>query len=176
MSTVRAWRSLIRIKERRLTQQEEAVQAAQAELADCQAELLQAEQAETLRRAEWAQARRCVRDLLDGDDCFKPDLLITRRHQVEEREQALRRAEGDTERHRQRVRVAEHELQMARAQWQRLEHQLELAREALAKALQAHEQAQEDQQDEDAEETAVARLVAAVRTQQGQGEGRGARV
>jgi hypothetical protein len=175
MSNIRAWRSLLRIKERRTAQQEEAVQAARAELANCEAALQQAQQTQAARANEWEQARQRVRDLLDGEDAFKPGLLIARRHQVDEREQTFRKAEGETERHQQRVRGAMQDLDAAKAQLQRMEHQLGLAREALEKALRAQEQAQEDQQDEDSEETAVARMLAASRAVQ-EGATHGTRV
>ncbi|MEK8029356.1 hypothetical protein AACH06_00870 [Ideonella sp. DXS29W] len=174
MSNIRSWRALTRIKERRLAQQDEAVQAARNDLAACQAAQEEAEQVESERRADWQRARERVLGLLDGEEAFKPDLLMARGRQVDDCVQALRRAEDDTERHRQRVRVAEHELQMALAQRQRLDQQLQLAREALDKALACREQADQDQQDEDAEETAVARLLAAARASAG--EARGTRV
>jgi len=174
MSAIRSWRALLRIKERRLAQQEQAVQAARDEVVDCQRGLLQAQQAEAQRVDEWQQARHRVSGMLVGDDPFKPELLLLRRHQVDDREQACRRARGDTERHQQRVRVAVHELQTAQALLQRMEHQQKLAREALDKALRTQEQTQEDQQDEEAEETAVARLLAATRHRTG--EARGTRV
>lgn len=163
MSSVKTWKVLVRMKERRIQRQEEAVAEARESVRECEAGLEKARHAEARRQAEFDAARTALLDLYTGARAFTPELALMRKRQIDSSEQDLKQAQHETSTHEQRVATVREELREAQAQLQRLQQQLQTFKDELDKAVRAHELAQEDAQDEDAEETAVARLLAAGR-------------
>lgn len=163
MSVIRSWRSVLRVKQRRTAQQEEAVQAARAALAARAAEHAAARDELARRVAAHAAACAQLRDMLTGTRTFDPLAAIVRRHHMDDRDAERHTAEQLTQKAAAGEEAARTGLAQARALLQRMEQQLDAVREQLRRALDAQEQAEEDQQDEDAEETAVSRLLALAR-------------
>lgn len=163
MNTVKTWKMLVRMKERRIRQQEEAVAEARQSVRECEAGLEKARNAEARRQAEFDAAHGALFDLYAGTEAFTPELALMRKRQIDSSEQELKQAQHETGVHEQRVATVREELREAQAQLQRLEQQLQMFKDELDKAMRAAELAQEDAQDEDAEETAVSRLLAASR-------------
>jgi chromosome segregation ATPase len=159
MAAIPIWRTLVRLKARRIERQEGVVAEALASVRECEAGLEKARAAEAHRQEGFENAQRALFDLYGGAQSFSPDLALMRKRQIDASEQELKQAQHETSVHEQRVATVREELRDARAHLQRLEQQARLFKDELEKAIREAAQAQEDTQDEDAEETAVARMI-----------------
>ncbi len=161
MSNPRGWRTLIRLKERRLEQLDAALDAARAQQRQRQAQLeaLNAEATDCRAREDAQRAR--IHDLAGGAGGFRPSDLVTLQHLLEEAAKTTLAAAKRTQDGERQVEAARQAVVDAQRARQRGEQQLEGCRQRLENALKAEQTAQEDQQDEDAEEASVARLLAA---------------
>jgi len=161
MSSIASWRTLLGIKERKITKQEEAIQRSREELAACEASLEAANQ-ELQRQCEHRDKFKfALRDAMTGTKTFRPDFVTTLRYQIEDCDRKVEKAQSTVTSEELQVASAQDALQAEQMFLKRLEHQKKTMQEQLDKAIQARENEIEDTQDEDAEETAVARLVAA---------------
>ncbi|SFD77858.1 type III secretion protein [Paracidovorax konjaci] len=163
MSTIKGLRTLVRLKARRSEQAEAALQNSVRALQDEQQAHAQAQAAE----AQTRDAERGCRDRLSaateqgrrflGSDAITLQMLITEAEgRSAEAAQQIAQANG-------RVEAARDQMRRCEVAVRRAQQQLEATRDRLSAAIAEAEKAQEDAQDEEAEETAVARMLAAVR-------------
>lgn len=172
MSSIASWRSLLKIKERKITKQEEAIQSAREELAACQASLDAANQELERVRDDRDKLKFTLRSAMTGTRSFKPEYVTILRFQIEDGDREVDKAQSKVSSEELQVASAQDALQSEQMLLKRLEHQKKMMQEQLDKAIQARENQIEDTQDEDAEETAVARLIAAAAAAHGDTDAR----
>ncbi|MBW8831621.1 MAG: hypothetical protein JF606_19815 [Burkholderiales bacterium] len=172
MSKIASWRTLLRIKERKIKKQEEVIQRSREELAACEASLDAANQ-ELQRESEHRDTFKfALRDAMTGTKTFRPDFVTTLRYHIDDGDRKVEKAQSIVTSEEVQVVSAKDALQAEQMLLTRLEHQKKTMQEQLDKAIQARENEIEDTQDEDAEETAVARLVAAAAADKGDSDAR----
>ena len=161
MSSTRGWRTLVRLKERRLEQLDAALDAARAQARQRQQQLeaLTAE-ADGCRAREDAQ--RAKLEALAGTAAgFRPSDLVTLQHLLEEATRTTLAAAKRVQDGERQVEAAQQAVVSAQHARRRGEQQLDGCRKRLETTLRTQQAEQDDQQDEEAEEASVARLLAA---------------
>jgi chromosome segregation ATPase len=164
MNKLTGWRTLVKLKERRLAQLDEALHASRLHLReqlDALSKLLEGEA--HCRAEEEAQRARLV-SLASAGQGFRASDVVTLHHLLAEAEQSTVAAARRVRQGEQQVEAARQRASAAQQARQRGEQQLESCRQRLASALAAAQAEQDDQQDEEAEEASVARLLAAQRS------------
>jgi DNA repair exonuclease SbcCD ATPase subunit len=163
MNDLTGWRTLVKLKQRRLAQLDEALGASRQQLREQLDALAKLLEAEAQCRAEaQAQHARLVGLATDGGP-FRPSDVVTLQHLLAEAEQGSLAAAQRVRQGEQQVEAARQRTAAAQQALQRGERQLDSCRQKLEAALAAIQAAQDDQQDEEAEEASVARLLAAQR-------------
>lgn len=164
MNKPTGWRLLVKLKERRLAQLDDALNASRQHLReqlDALSALLQGEA--HCRAEEEAQRARLV-TLASSGQGFRASDVVTLQHLLDEAEQRSAAATRRVRQGEQQVEAARERARAAQQARQRGERQLESCRSRLEAALAAAQAEQDDQQDEEAEEASVARLLAAQRS------------
>lgn len=172
MSSIASWRTLLNIKERKITKQEEVIQRSREDLATCEASLDAANQELQRVREHRDKFKFALRDAMTGTKSFRPDFVTILRYQIEDGDRKVDKAQSVVTSEELQVESAKDALQSEQLFLKRLEHQKKTMQEQLDKAIQARENQIEDAQDEDAEETAVARLIAAAAAANGDSDAR----
>jgi hypothetical protein len=163
MSTPKGWRTLVKLKERRLGQLDEALNACRLQLREQTDNLSKASQDEAHCRAEEEAQRDRLVGMASSSQGFRASDVVTLQHLLADAEQLTVAATRRVRQAEQQVEAARQQLKAAQAARQRGERQLDNCRQRLEAALQAIQAEQDDQQDEEAEEASVARLLAAQR-------------
>lgn len=163
MSTIKGLRTLVRLKARRVAQQEAAVQEGRRGVQAAQSahEAAQAEEAR-VRDAEQGVRGRLLATTTRATG-FHADDVITYQLLLQEAERATADAARNTQAAAGEVQKAKTHLAGCDAALRRGQQQHEATQERLDKAMAEAERAMEDAQDEEAEETTVARMLAASR-------------
>lgn len=164
MNNLQSLRMLVKLKQRRLEQLDEALNLSRRQLreqTDGLASVL-SDQAHS-RAIEEAQRARLLA-LVVGDQSFRPNDLVTLQHLLAEAERTAADATKRVRHAEQQVDVAQQRCDAALRAYQRAEQQLQACQQRLELALKTAQAEQDDQQDEEAEDASVARLLAAQRS------------
>lgn len=160
MTSGKDWRPLVKLKERRLGQLDQALSSCQQQLRTQSDALSQALEEEEARQSE-AQSRLArLQGSFDATTMpLRASDIVTLHHLLAEAEQSSTAAGQRARQAEQRVEVEQERVKAAQLARQRGELQLDNCRQKLKTTLQELQAQQDDQQDEDAEETAVARML-----------------
>ena len=169
MSTPKGWRTLIKLKERRLAQLDEALERCRLQLREQVDNLAKASENEAGCRAEEEAQRARLIGMASATQGFRASDVVTLQHLLAEAEQFSQAAGKRVRQAAQRVEAARVQLTAAQTARQRGERQLDNCKQRLEAALQALQAEQDDQQDEEAEEASVARMLAAQRAAAAEG-------
>jgi chromosome segregation ATPase len=169
MSTPKGWRTLVKLKERRLGQLDEALNACRLQLQEQVGNLSKVSDDEARCRAEEEAQRARLIDMACATQGFRASDVVTLQHLLADAEQLTQMAAKRVRQAEQQVEAARQQLKAAQVARQRGERQLDSCRQRLEAALQALQAEQDDQQDEEAEEASVARMLAAQRAAAAQG-------
>lgn len=164
MSTPKGWRTLVKLKERRLGQLDEALNTCRQQLREQVDNLSKVSEDEARCRAEEEAQRDKLIGMASATQGFRASDVVTLQHLLADAEQLTVAATRRVRQAEQQVEAARQQVKAAQAARQRGERQLDSCRQRLETALQAIQAEQDDQQDEEAEEAAVARLLAAQRS------------
>jgi DNA repair exonuclease SbcCD ATPase subunit len=163
MDNVQTLRTVLRLKERRITGLADAQKAAKDRLGQ-EVQALNGALAEEARLRTQEQAQRDkLFDTSSRTLGFRASDVVTLQHLLADAQQRTVAASRQVQKAEQQVEAARGQLQSARQALQRAERQLEQYRDRLKQALRRIEMQQEDQQDEESEEAAAARMLAARR-------------
>lgn len=163
MNNLSGWRTLVKLKERRLAQLDEALDASRQQLREQLDALSQLLEGEAQCRAEEEARHTRLLTLASDGRSFRASDVVTLQHLLSDAEQATLAATQRVRQGERQVEAARQRSSAAQQARQRGERQLESCRQRLASALAAVQAEQDDQQDEEAEEASVARLLAAQR-------------
>ena len=158
----RSLKTLLWVKQRRLDELEQRVQAQMAQVAATEAALAQAEAA----RARCADDELACEDkiaALRASESFVPEQIVTLGFVLQGLADATRQAGDACTRAANDVQAAHAKLAELRQAQQRAEHQHDQLQQRREAQLRELDQQGEDTQDEESEEAAVARKVAAQR-------------
>lgn len=165
MSTIQGLRTLVKLKQRRLGQLDDAVKAAQEGLRGQVGALGQVLEEEKGCRAQEDAQRDKLFNTSSNTQGFRASDIVTLQHLLSDATQRtvavakrVQQAEQQVEKARQQVRLAQQALQRGEQQLEKCQHRLQAAMDEI-------ERFQEDQQDEESEEASVARMLAAARAQ-----------
>lgn len=164
MSTPKGWRTLVKLKERRLGQLDDALNACRQQLREQVDALSKMLGEEAHCRAEEEAQRAKLVSMASSTQGFRASDIVTLHHLLSEAEQATVAAGKRVRQGEQQVEAARQRVTAAQQARQRGERQLESCKQRLEAALHAIQAEQDDQQDEEAEEAAVARMLAAQRS------------
>lgn len=164
MTTPKGWRTLVKLKERRLGQLDEALNACRLQLREQVDNLSKLLEQEAHCRAEEEAQRAKLVGMASGTQGFRASDVVTLQHLLSEAEQMTVGAGKRVRQGEQQVEAARQQLSAAQMARQRGENQLENCKQRLEAALKAIQAEQDDQQDEEAEEASVARMLAAQRS------------
>jgi chromosome segregation ATPase len=165
MSTIQGLRTLVKLKQRRLGQLDDAVKAAQQHLRGQVSSLGQVLDEEKNCRAQEEAQRDKLFNTSSNKQGFRASDIVTLQHLLSDatlRTTAVTKRVAQAE---QQVEAARQQVRSAQQALQRGEQQLDKCRQRLKAAMDEIERSQEDQQDEESEEASVARMLAAVRSQ-----------
>lgn len=159
MSQIPGLRMLVKLKERRLAQMDEATRQYQLRLAEQVGALNAVLEEERGCRGQEAAQRERLFNLSTGSQGFRASDIVTLHGLLADAEQRVVAAMRRTKQAEQHVETAGEALRQARQAQRRGEQQRDKCRERLRAALEAIEREQEDQQDEESEEASVARML-----------------
>ena len=165
MSTIQGQRTLVKLKQRRLRQLDDAVKAAQQHLRGQVGGLGQVLDEEKNCRAEEEAQRLKLFSTSSNAQGFRASDIVTLQHLLSDAAQRTAAVAKRVLQAEQQVEAARQQLRASQQALQRGEQQLDKCRLRLRAALDEIERFQEDQQDEESEEASVARMLAAVRAQ-----------
>ncbi|MDR7149936.1 exonuclease VII small subunit [Hydrogenophaga palleronii] len=163
MNNLQGLRMIVKLKQRRLEQLDDAVNLSRRQLREQLEGLnnLLNDQAH-LRTLEDTQRGRLLA-MVAAEQGFLPSDLVTLQHLLAEAEQRTVASAKRVRQAEQQVEAAQQSTNAALRAFQRGEQQLQACKERLELTLQSLQAQQDDQQDEEAEDAAVARLLAAQR-------------
>jgi hypothetical protein len=163
MNNLQSLRMIVKLKQRRLDQLDEALKLGRQQLReqmDVLANVLNDQ--ENARAAEDEQRTRLL-TMVGAEEGFFPSDLVTLQHLLAEAEQSTAASAKRVRQAEQQVEAAQQHTDTAARALQRGEQQLQACQERLDLALKTAQAQQDDQQDEEAEDASVARLLAAQR-------------
>jgi hypothetical protein len=164
MNNIQSLRMLVKLKQRRLEQLDEALNLSRRQLKEQMDGLASVLGEQARSRAVEDDKRAQLMALVVGEQRFRPNDLVTLQHLLSEAEQMTAEA-GKRVRHaEQQVDAAQQRTDTALRAYQRGEQQQQACQQRLEQALAAAQAEQDDQQDEEAEDASVARLLAAQRS------------
>jgi chromosome segregation ATPase len=159
MSQIPGLRMLVKLKERRLVQLDEATKLHQQRLGEQIGALNAVLEEERGCRGQEAAQRERLHALSTGTQGFRASDVVTLHGLLADAEQRVVAAAKRTRQAEQQVEAANEALRQARQDQRRGEQQRDKCKERLRAALEAIEREQEDQQDEESEEASVARML-----------------
>ena len=165
MSTIQGLRTLVKLKQRRLRQLDDAVKAAQQQLRGQVSSLGQVLDEERSCRAQEDAQRDKLFSASSNTQGFRASDIVTLQHLLSDATQRTSAVAKRVAQAEQQVEAARQQVRSAQQALQRGEQQLDKCRQRLQVAQDEIERFQEDQQDEESEEASVARMLAAVRSQ-----------
>ena len=169
---LRSYDMLLRIKRRRVEQHEAAAAEKMQQVKACEEAREQALQQEQTCQANEQGCVDKIDQLMNAQDGFRPDRLVTLRHVLDTLAEHTRRAQAQRMQAEQQLQAEQEALEQIRQTIRRLEQQVEKLEERRKELALRIELAQEDVQDEESEETSVARLLSAAREEQDRPEQR----
>lgn len=155
---LKAWKTILAVKERAHKRAEEALTAQRKILAGCQAKVAEAQQQQNVALNRREAAREAQRAMLAQPQGFSPELYLRHQTHLNDLDATLVHAEAEVKRTQANVESQRKQVDIARREVSRVEASMDACKGLRDKLVQALAVAEEMAQDEEAGEVAAARI------------------